>query len=361
MKKAGFLFAVLLFVCLVYLLAWPIKMHPQAWQAPENKGYVGDFAANTKLASIDRIELPAAHGPEDIAIGPDGLLYTGLADGRILRVDPVRQTASEIANFNGRPLGLEFTYDRLVIADAYRGLQQLSPEGEQVFLISEIETNDPILYADDLDIYNGKIYFSDASTTYGAKDIGSTMTASVLELWEHGKTGRVVSYDPKTQKIEIVADGLSFANGIAAGPAGSGYILVAETGEYRILKLWVEGPEAGKRQIILDNLPGFPDNINQDAAGGYFVGLVSPRTELLDRLATQPLLRRMIARIPNFANMVPPKAYSHLIRIDEEGRVLDNWQDATGGLPSITGAVRGADGTIYISSLSADHIGVIRP
>ena len=35
-----------------YLSFWPVAIDPVAWNAPEDKGYVGAFAANTQLANL---------------------------------------------------------------------------------------------------------------------------------------------------------------------------------------------------------------------------------------------------------------------------------------------------------------------
>ncbi len=71
------------------------------------------------------IPLPG-EGPEDVVAGPDGVLYTGLADGRVFAVAPEDKAVREIANTGGRPLGLEATADgRLLICDSPKGLLEL--------------------------------------------------------------------------------------------------------------------------------------------------------------------------------------------------------------------------------------------
>jgi sugar lactone lactonase YvrE len=48
-------------------------------------------------------------GPEDIAIGPDGWMYTGYRDGRIVRFDAKGQH-EEFVNTGGFPLGMRFSH-----------------------------------------------------------------------------------------------------------------------------------------------------------------------------------------------------------------------------------------------------------
>ena len=123
-------------------------------------------------------------------------------------------------------------------------------------------TAHPFEYADDLDIAdNGVIYFSDASTKFGAKDNGTTMAASLLEIMESKGTGRVLAYDPRTMQTRTIAKGLVFPNGVAMHPDGS--VLVNETGRYRVLKI---DPATGQMTDWITNLPGFPDNINPGPA-----------------------------------------------------------------------------------------------
>src|ERR1700751_2082079 len=65
-------------------------------------------------------------GPEDVVVGPDGVIYTGLLAGRVLAVAQEDGAVREVANTGGRPLGLEATADgRLLICDSPNGLMEL--------------------------------------------------------------------------------------------------------------------------------------------------------------------------------------------------------------------------------------------
>src|SRR3990172_5577935 len=68
-----------------YLLLWPVPIDPVVWSPPPNPGFTGRFAPNNALAGVERLLEGVGTGPEDVARGPDGLLYTGFGDGRIVR------------------------------------------------------------------------------------------------------------------------------------------------------------------------------------------------------------------------------------------------------------------------------------
>ncbi len=345
-----------------YLLFWPTGLSPQAWVSPVDQGLTGEFVPNTRIKESRLIAIDGKKGPEDIAIGPDGLLYTGVHDGDILRIDPATGASEKFAETGGRPLGLEFDVaGNLIVADSIRGLLSITSAGSVNLLADKADDGSPLGYVDDLDIMpDGTIWFSDASTKFLPNDWGGTKAASVAEIWEGAGTGRVLTYDPVTGAVEIKITGLVFSNGVAVDPQGR-FVLVNETGTYSVLKHWLVADKAGQTEVLIDNLPGFPDNINRDSGGGFFLGLVSPRSAEVDSLSEKPFVRNVLWRIPGFREAAVPVPYSHLVRFDENGQILETWQDPAGSYPDITGAVRAADGTVYASSLEADSIAALKP
>ncbi len=359
MKRVFKIVGLLAIVLLAYLFFWPVPVDPVSWDAPEDKGYIGDFAPNTKLADLELMDIGDIHGPEDVAsrtINGELFLFVSSQDGLIRQINAATGMVTTLADTGGVPLGLEFdAQNNLIVADAFEGLLSISPDGKVTTLTDAIGES-PILYADDLDIdKNGVIYFSDASTKYGAKAAGQTMKASLLEIMEHGRTGRVLAYDPADQSTTLIMDNLSFSNGVAMGPDDQS-ILVNETGEYRVHKIWVAGPRKGQSEVILDNLPGFPDNINRAPDGNYYVGLISMRSKFLDDAADSPGLRKFAWRLPE---AMKPKAvnYGHIVHMDGDGNVLATWQDPSGSYEQATGAHAPGDGYLYITSLSEDKLG----
>jgi sugar lactone lactonase YvrE len=342
-------FILLAVVAVLYLLLWPVPITPQAWQAPPDRGYVGPHALNSRLAAAEHLDIAGARGPEAVAVAADGRVYAATEDGWIVRLGADGGGAERWADTGGRPLGMTFTADgTLMVADAMHGLLAVSPAGE-VRLLAEQAGGVAIGFADDLDIApNGRVYLSDASTRFSWRQYGPE--SARLALLENGLDGRLIEYDPASGEATVLLDGLAFANGVAVGHVPD-YLLLTETARYRVLRVWIAGPRRGEHEVLLDNLPGFPDNITRGADGRYWLALFSPRVPLLDRLAPRPFLRKLVARIP--AALQPqPQAHGHVIAINSEGRILADLQDAEGGYAMTTSALE-AGRWLYVGSLTA--------
>ncbi len=364
LKKISLLFLTLIIIAIAYLTLWPVPIDPVAWNAPKNPGYTGKFTPNMKLAGLKTLSIGDHHGPEDVAGRVENgemIIYTSTQSGDIIRINPRTNQHKTVANTGGVALGLQFAPNgQLIIADAHKGLLSMDDNGTITVLTDKTDSGSPLLYADEMGIAkDGRIYFSDASTKFGAKASGSTLAGSLLELMEHGKTGRMLVYDPADKTTKTLLDNLSFPNGVAMCPDDVCF-LFAETGTYEIKRHWLKGPQAGSTDVIIDNLPGFPDNINKGQDGGkdgrYWIGLTSPRSEALDNLSTKPFLRKIVQRLPA---ALRPKAvnYGFIFAIDMNGKVLAQYQDPSGAYPLATGATEPGDGWLYIGSLSARELG----
>ena len=365
LKKLSAALGLVVLAGLAYLALWPVPVDPVAWSAPSDAGYTGAHAVNDRLASLNMIDLGREEGPEHIAVGPDGKLYTTVASGNILRMNADGSGQEVFANTGGRVLGFDFdARGNLVAADAVKGLLSIST-GKQVRVLTDKVDGDPIRYADGVVVArNGRMYFSDASTRFAPADWGGTFEASVLDILEQAATGRVLEYDPATKATRVVARGLAFANGVALS-SDDKHLFVAETGKYRIWKIDVEardidvGAASGAQAtVLLDNLPGYPDNLMRGLDGKIWAGLVKPRNPAIDKMAEKPFLRSVTLRLPR--SMWPvPKAYGHVIAFSEDGKVVADLQDATGAYPETTGITETRD-RLYVQSLHAKGLGWLK-
>ncbi len=350
-----------------YLLFWPVPVDPVGWQAPAFGGYIGPYARNERLAAALPVSVAPEIGPEHIQFGPDGMLYTGVLSGAVLRMNPDGTGVATVLNTGGRPLGLAFDADgRLIVADAMRGLLMVGSDGS-VSVVADRLGTEPILYADAVVVAgNGHIYFTDATRRFSPRKLG-TFGAALLDVMEHSCTGRVLEYQPSTRALRVVINGLCFPNGVALSGDES-HLFIAETGEYRIWKVDVTARELDARalardpmnpqaKVILANLPGFPDNLTRDTGGRLWTGLSKPRSAVIDELSDRPRLRAMSLRLPTMMWPVP-QAYGHIIAFDEDGRVLADLQDPAGRIPETSGATL-HDGRLYVHSLHGDAFGVL--
>jgi sugar lactone lactonase YvrE len=354
--------AVIVAAAAAYLLFWPVPAEPVSWQAAVPPGYTGAYAPNTRLSDLRTIDIGSEMGPEHIAIGSDGKLYAAMTSGNLLRMEPDGEKREVFANTGGRVLGFDFdAQGRMIAADALKGLLAITPDARVTVLTDHVSADDPIRFADAVVVAPaGMIYFTDASTRFSPAEWGGTYEASVLDIMEQSATGRVLAYDPATGTTHIVVHGLSFANGIALSADGQS-LFVNETGRYRVWK--IDGRardlnvQSGSPQakVLLDNLPGYPDNLMRGREGRIWVGLFKPRNPAADSLAEKPLLRKVLLRLPRF--LLPlGESYGHVFAIDEDGRVTEDLQDPSGAYPETTGATETAD-RLYIHSLHAHAVG----
>lgn len=327
---------------------------PAYWEPPKAPPLTGTFAANDRLALIERWPLPgAALGPEDIAFDEDGYLYTGVDGGRIVRFPPGGGVAEEVARTGGRPLGVEVDRDgTLVVCDARRGLLRVDPDTGEVAVLTDAVGGRRLRFVDNASVHpDGRIFFSEASDTYGFDEYA----ADIVEGRPHG---RLLSYDPSTGETRAHADRLMFANGVAVAPDGSS-VLVAETGRFRIQRLWLEGPRAGTVEPFFENLPGFPDNLAFTDDGRLWVALPVRRNPGYDLLMPRPRLRKLAFRLRAMPSKSMSDESAFVVCLDADGRVVDQLQGSAGVYDHLTG-VRERDGWLYLGALREDAVARIR-
>ena len=350
--KRKVLLTVFLLAALValYLLLWPVPIEPAAWQPPPAPPLAGVYESNSRLAPTERLAV-GGHAPEGVAVAPDGRIYAGVEGGRIFRLEPDGTRPELFADTHGRPLGLDFDRDgNLVVADAYQGLLSIARDG-RVNVLTKEAGGRRLGCTNDLDIASdGTIYFTDATDR--------PLAAYTLDIIEHRPRGRFLAYDPSTKETRVLIDGIHFANGVALGPEES-FVLVVETGEYKVWRYWLKGERAGQREIFVDNLPGFPDNITFNGKDTFWLALVTPRNALLDRLLPRPFLRKVIVRLPSFLQPAPQR-YGFVIGLSPEGHVTQNLQDPSGGHYAMVSSALERDGTLYLGSLWEDSVGRVR-
>ncbi|WP_245745759.1 SMP-30/gluconolactonase/LRE family protein [Nocardia altamirensis] len=326
------------------------SMNPQRWTPPSAPPRARQSRSTPPLPEVTRLALPGP-GPEGVVLGPDGRLVTGIADGSILSIDPASGDVRELVNTGGRPLGLHADPDgTILICDFERGLLELRPDGELTVLVDEVD-GVPLPFASNVvRDSDGTIYFSSSSARYSLEDY-------MGDLLEHSKTGRLFRRDP-AGKVETLIDDLVFANGVVLAPDRS-CVVVAETGGYRLSRYWLTGPRAGTRDFLVENLPGFPDNLGLGSDGLIWITLPSARNPLLDRLLPLPgMLRQLVWLLPKWVQPKPARTI-WVLAVDFDGNVVHDLQRKGTNFQMVTGVVE-HEGVLYLGSLTESAVGVSR-
>ena len=351
MKKINNTSNIILLICtalIIYFLFWPVPIKPVSWESPIDTRTDTIFSLNKKLKGIKIFwNNDGYSGPEDIVI-KNNKIYVGYDNGIIMSDNGI------FSNTKGRPLGMAFDLQgNLIVADAIKGLLSINRNGTIKTLSIKSDTDKiPFKFVDDLDIASdGKIYFSDASSKFG---YGSDR----LELLEHSPNGRLLVYDPKTNKTTTLLKNLYFANGIALSTDES-FVLVNETYMYRIQKYWLKGDKAGTSEIFIENLPGFPDNISSNEKGIFWVALFNPRNNFIEMSSNKPFLREIVLRLPESLQPQPIN-HSFVLGLDENAKVVHNLQYQSDEAYSPITSVKQYNDNLYFGSLTYSGWGMIK-
>jgi sugar lactone lactonase YvrE len=294
---------------------------------------------------------PVAPGPEDVLLDSDGGVFTGVADSRIVRIGVDGRPTRTVARTSGRPLGLEWLPDgRLLVCDAKRGLLAVDVEDGKVEVLVDAVAGTPIRFCNNAAVDpDGTVYFSDSSQRFGIEYYRA-------ELLEHSGTGRLFRRDPDGT-VEVLLTGLEFPNGVALDPSGD-WLAVAETSNYRVLRLWLRGPRAGQHEVLVDSLPGFPDNISTGSDGLIWIAVPSPRNPVLDLLLPRPpVLRRIAWALPEALQPAEGRVL-RVLAVDANGTVVHDVHDPGEQYHMVTG-VREHQGVLYLGSLTGRAIAVL--
>jgi len=274
-----------------------------------------------------------------------------------MQVDAATNKATRWAFVGGRPLS--GTFDRngdLVLTCAIKGLCKVDKNTRKVMILCNKSDNDnrEVHFADDVDIdqETGKIYFTDATVIapwregYNREHVVVTK-ASTLELFEGRQTGRVIEYDPNTDKSRVLMDGIWFANGIALSP-NKDFLLASSTFGREILRYWLKGEKAGQKEEFITCLPGFPDGVSIDEYGRVWIALVGlDMTGFEHKMFASTTIRKIVSKMNNQL-----KRYGLICCADLNGKILKSYHDPTGQVVHTISAVTYYKGKLYIGSFT---------
>ncbi|WP_372670967.1 SMP-30/gluconolactonase/LRE family protein [Amycolatopsis kentuckyensis] len=289
------------------------------------------------------------HGPEDVVVDGEGRIYTGVDDGRVLRVSPDGRHIDVIADTGGRPLGLElYGEDELLICDARAGLLVVPLAGGTPSVLATSALGLDFVFCNNAAVASdGTVYFTDSSRRFGIDNWRD-------DLIEQTAGGRLLRRTPDGA-IDLLADGLQFANGVALAPDES-FVAVAETGAFSVSRVRLSD---GQVDALVENLWGFPDNIATGSDGLIWITQASPRVAALDVVRRLPsFLRSGVRALPTWLQPRPGREVG-VLGVAPDGKVAKELRGEIDGFHMLVG-VREWQGQLYFGSLEEDAIAVTR-
>ncbi|XP_059448297.1 protein STRICTOSIDINE SYNTHASE-LIKE 10-like [Corylus avellana] len=323
-----------------------------------------------QIKNYIQLELPGVVGPESFGFDCHGKgPYIGVSDGRILKWEGAQLGWKEFAIISakrnrkvcdgstnpdleptcGRPLGLKFnpaTCD-LYIADAYFGLLMVGLSGGVAKQLATSAEGVPFRFTNALDIDNktGDVYFTDSSILFQRRE------------WLHviltgDTTGRLMKYDPRTNKVSVLLKGLAFPNGVALSDDRS-FLVVAESGTFQILRFWLRGSKSRRTAAeVFSPLERSPDNIKKNSKGEFWVALNSGRE--LQNIGLMESRHETETPIMLGTKDVVAAKY------DEEGKIIGVLNGKGGDSLDSVSEVEEHNGYLWIGSAVKPFVGVIR-
>lgn len=295
-----------------------------------------------RTASLTVVPLPA-YGAEDVLVDTDGSVLTGTEDGAVWRVRDAGARIERVGHTGGRPLGLEWLPDRrLLVCDARRGLLAMDVADGRVEVLTDLVHGRRMAFCNNASVAeDGTIWFSDSSRYHG------------LDRWradivENTASGRLLRRDPDGS-VTVVLDGLRFANGVALA-ADASYVVVAELARRALVRHWLSGDRSGTSEVLVDDLPGYPDNLSLGTDGLVWVSVASPTDPVVERLMRAPMVVRRVAWKLPAALQPQPGRTVRALALDGAGAVVHDRSLAADRFHFVTG-VREHAGRVWVGSL----------
>jgi sugar lactone lactonase YvrE len=300
------------------------------------------------MYACQRLATPG-FAPEDIAILPSGELVTGLADGRIIRVNAQTGASELIVKLHGRPLGIEVQDEtHLIVCDGQLGqLLQINIQTGAVRVLVEQINGKRIRLCNNASIArDGRIFFSTSSQHYAVNQWQ-------MDLIQHPQSGALHCLHPDGH-VGTLLSGLAFANGVTL-TADESRVLVAETGRNQVMQVNLKSLHVS----LFNALPGVPDNMSTDRSGMIWVAIPSAADWRLTWLKKLPYRARIGLAHTIGRLKMPVKQHGQILGYNSYGRLVHNIEVDPAKYHMITG-VREHNGILYLGSLHEEAIGIVQ-
>lgn len=308
----------------------------------------------------------AVSKPDDVAIGPDGILYIS-SKNKILQQSP-ESGLTELASFDAPTTAITcLEGGGLAVGLDGVGVQISggAHDGTRLETAGGIDIKSPTAIAESND---GYLYITQGSAIHTAGDW-------VHDLMEKNSTGRVLRWHPGQGTCEVLADNLAYPNGVLV-EEGRQSLVICESWSHSLFRMSSDPKVAFKREILIPNLPGYPGRLCARDGDGFWLCLFGMRTEMLEfvleeddyrqemmetidpeywvrpklepeRHFLEPLQGGGFRVLGIIKPWAPPRSYGLVIRLDADFEIVSSMHSrADGTVHGITGLAGGSDTVI---------------
>ncbi|RDX69396.1 Adipocyte plasma membrane-associated protein, partial [Mucuna pruriens] len=306
---------------------------------------------DNQLQNIIKLGEGLLNEPEDVCVDKEGTLYTATRDGWIKRLPRNGNWENWKHMDSDSIIGITTAKDGgLFVCDVKKGLFKVTEEDGFSVLVSQVNGSQ-LRFADDvIEASDGNIYFSVVTTKFDPKD----WYLDVLEARPHGQ---LLKYNPTSNETLIVLDNVAFANGVALSK-DEDYIVLCETWKYRCLRHWLKGKNKGTTDILIENLPGAPDNINSAPDGSFWIALIQLTSEGLEFVHKYKITKHLVASFPRLINLVNgAKEKAMVVNVATNGKIMKKFDDGDGKVITFVTSALEFEDHLYLGSLNSNFVG----
>ena len=279
---------------------------------------------------------------------------------------------SEAARFDADITALAADPDsgRLALALAGRSIRVLGSGLKELHRLEAL-AGQPLVCANALAFDGAEhVLFADGSALHGP----AQWCHDLMGLGHSGRAGR---WQIASGATELLASGLAFAYGVLPRPGGG---LLSQSWRHQVMSV-----RGGAISALTAELPAYPSRMASASAGGFWLCCFVSRTQLVEFVLREPAYRqRMVAEIDprhwiapalssghsfleplqgaGVKNMgvmkpwAPPRAYGLVLRVADDGRVLQSLHAQVDGRHHGITAVAEHQGRLYVASKGSGRL-----
>jgi adipocyte plasma membrane-associated protein len=335
-------------------LMWPSPINAVYWDEPEPPALTGVLAPRPALNDAQLTRLGTAGAASGFIVSDDSTIYYGTATGEVRRRSASGEDVS-LADLGDVPVtGIDRIDDTTLGVTTPNGLFDLNLVTGEANRVSAGVPGYPFGFANDLAVApDGQIYFTDASTLIQRDRHAERHHINMLENRPHGA---LYVWDPRTHRTRLAADRLYYPNGIAVA-SDQQSIYIAETFRFRVLRHWIDGPQAGTTDVFANNLPGFPEGLDTDGDGHVFIAMSARRSESLRTIRKNPWLAQIIARLPRWLRPPTSRPTPFIAVLNEtSGDVIATLDDTGRHICQISNLTITDNQDLWFGSTDCDYV-----